>query len=96
MLIVRKETHKKPIYIYNKKLWFVKTICEKPIVQNSMRTVDPKDYLMRFLIFFWKLGQLSKPTPKIETNDFHEKVKTTQHWLGPTCYVQSMVYEYAT
>ncbi len=79
MLIVRKETQKKPrVYMYKTKnhdLWksFVTTNGSK-FYENCWPKKLPNEILNSE-----NLGQFSKPTPKIETNGFYEKMKTTQH-----------------
>ncbi len=77
---------KKNIYISitkNHDLW-------KPIVQNSMRIVDPEN-----------LGRLSKPTPKIKTNNFHEKwkqlnINQDQHVMCNPWYMNMQTLEMAS
>lgn len=54
-------------------------ICENQSFKNSMKIVDPKSYLTRFFFNSENLQRFSKPTSKIETNNFHEKHKTIQH-----------------
>jgi hypothetical protein len=57
-----------------------------------MRPTNPENFLTRCLAFlktrgifkmeifiFKKLGKISKPTPKTETDSFHEKMKVVQH-----------------
>jgi hypothetical protein len=65
------------------------------VVQNFVKPIDPENHLTQLFLNSknqgdFQNGKFKKPkepgqfnlelAPKIETNNFHQKMKTTQHW----------------